>query len=152
MKKYIEYVNRFQEWNEAWIYFVENKLWDWSYKDWKEIKTLSQTDIEHILDFVYSTKKFYKTIGLKTIYEKAEKWNKELQKLWSKDDEIEWEDYEVVKDFWDGFKFVKLISQSAYNREWKLMSHCVASYYGRDVFIYSLRDKNNNPHCTIEAQ
>jgi hypothetical protein len=30
------------------------------------------------------------------------------------------------------------------------MSHCVASYYGRDTVIYSLRDSNNNPHCTIE--
>ena len=30
------------------------------------------------------------------------------------------------------------------------MSHCVASYYGRDVEIYSLRDKKNLPHCTLE--
>jgi len=30
------------------------------------------------------------------------------------------------------------------------MSHCVSSYYGRKVAIYSLRDKNNLPHATIE--
>jgi hypothetical protein len=30
------------------------------------------------------------------------------------------------------------------------MSHCVASYYGRDVEIYSLRDNKNLPHCTVE--
>jgi hypothetical protein len=30
------------------------------------------------------------------------------------------------------------------------MSHCVASYYWRNVNVYSLRDKQNNPHCTIE--
>ena len=30
------------------------------------------------------------------------------------------------------------------------MSSCVASYYGKDVKVYSLRDKFNNPHCTME--
>lgn len=30
------------------------------------------------------------------------------------------------------------------------MSHCVASYYGRNAKIYSLRDSKNKPHCTIE--
>ena len=30
------------------------------------------------------------------------------------------------------------------------MRHCVASYHGNNTEIYSLRDKNNMPHCTME--
>ena len=146
MQKYIDYVNKFQEWNEFWLNFITNQL-----KKHLVDNQENQTEIEEILDFLYSTKKFYKTIWYKTILEKTKAWHKKLAKLESKDNEVEWIDYETIKDFWDWFKFVKLISQSAYNREWKLMSHCVASYFGRDVAIYSLRDEKNNPHCTIEA-
>jgi len=142
-KDFIEYINIFQEWNEFWLYFIE-KFWD-------ELEKYNQTDIEHILDFLYSTKKKYKSIWIKTILEKANSWSKKLQEQASKkDNEIEWVDIKTAYDFWDWFKFVKLISEEAYNREWKLMSHCVASYFWRDVNIYSLRDKKNIPHCTIE--
>jgi hypothetical protein len=142
--KYLEYINRFQEWNEYWIYFIEN-----NFKEWE----LSQSQIEHCLDFVYSNKKKFKKIWLKTILEKADAWSKKIQDNASKtDNEIEWVDYEVVKDFWDWFKFVKLISKQCYEREWKLMSHCVWSYYWRDVNIYSLRDHKNLPHATIEEE
>lgn len=55
-----------------------------------------------------------------------------------------------MKKFLIIFILKNQISQSAYNREGKLMSHCVASYYGRNVAIYSLRDSKNQPHCTIE--
>jgi len=30
------------------------------------------------------------------------------------------------------------------------MRHCVASYFGTETDIYSLRDKDNVPHCTME--
>ena len=31
------------------------------------------------------------------------------------------------------------------------MSHCVSSYFNhKDSEIYSIRDVNNNPHCTLE--
>jgi hypothetical protein len=81
---------------------------------------------------------------------KTEKRHKKLQAVSIKSDETEWVDYEVFLDYWDWFKFVILKSKESYEREWKLMSHCVSSYYGRDVVIYSLRDENNKPHCTIE--
>ena len=144
MEKYIKYINEFQEWNEYWKYFVEYNLQ-------KEENTLTQDQIEHCLDFVWRNKKKYKTIWLKTILEKVESWNKKLiEQASSKDNEIEWEDYEVIKDFGDGFRFVRLISKACYAREWKLMSHCVSSYYWGSTKIYSLRDKKNLPHCTIE--
>lgn len=141
---YTDYVNRLHEWNENELYFINNQLK-------KHLQgPENQTEIEHILDFLYSTKKSYKNIWYKTILAKTIAWDKKLQELSSKDNEIEWIDYEVVHDFNDWFKFVKLLSQSSYSREGNLMSHCVASYYGRDISIYSLRDANNKPHCTIE--
>jgi len=62
------------------LYFIENNLDD----------SLSQNEIEHILDFVYSNKKKYAKISNKTILEKANKWTKELQERASKNNlEIE---------------------------------------------------------------
>jgi len=142
MDKYLLLIKRFQDNNKAGIYFVENQL-----KKHLESNEENQTEIEHILDYLYSTNKIFK-IGYITIKEKADKWSKKLQKLSSKDKEKEEKDYEVVKK-WRGFKMVKLISKSAYNREGRLMNHCVSSYYGKNDDIYSLRDKNNKPHCTI---
>lgn len=55
MKKYIDYVNKFQEANEFWFYFIENQL-----KKHLVDNEENQTEIEEILDFVYSTKKYYK--------------------------------------------------------------------------------------------
>ena len=146
MNKYIQFVNEFHEWNKAEIDFLNKQL----------VKHLltnqeNQTEIETILDFLFANKdKDLSKCWYKTILEKTEKWHKKLQSLSITDNEKVWEDYQIVKDFWDGFKFVKLISQNAYNREWKLMSHCVASYFWRNVNIYSLRDEKNLPHCTIE--
>lgn len=110
-----------------------------------------QTEIEHILDYMASDKR-PKRIS-KMSYEQAksntDKWNKTLIKKGSAINEAP-EDVETIKDFGDGFKIVRLIGENAYKREGFLMRHCVADYYGRDVEIYSLRDTNNNPHCTME--
>ena len=45
---------------------------------------------------------------------------------------------------------VKLKGKNAFEREGYLMRHCVSSYYGKDTEVYSLRDKDNNPHATLE--
>ena len=146
MKKYIDYVKQFHEWNQTEIEFIENQL-----KKHLSENEENQTEIETILDYLFSNPKVnISKIWYKTILEKTEKWHKKLSQLETKDDEEVWVDYEIVLDFKDWFKFVKLISQNSYNREWKIMSHCVASYFWRKVNIYSLRDSNNKPHCTIE--
>ena len=88
---------------------------------------------------------------IKDYLEKSNAWHKKIIKqASSKDNEIEWKDYKTVKDFLNGFKFVELVSKQCYEREWKIMSHCVWSYYWGNTKIYSLRDKKNMPHCTIE--
>ena len=80
---------------------------------------------------------------------KSELWTKSLEKKGLGIIEVE-KDTEVVLDFKDGFRIVKLIGKPAYEREGFLMRHCVASYFGNGKEIYSLRDKDNIPHCTIE--
>ena len=71
MKKYIDYVNNFQEWNEYGLFFIENNL--------QEENSLTQDNIEHILDFVWRNRKKYTWISCDTILKKAEAWNKKLK-------------------------------------------------------------------------
>jgi len=145
MKKYIEYINQFHEWNQIEIDFINKKL----------VKHLieneeNQTEIETILDYLYTKKPDISKVWYKVLLEKTEKWHKKLQSVSIKDNEVVWVDYDIVLDFKDWFKIVQLKSKNCYEREWKLMSHCVASYFWRNVKIYSLRDEKNNPHCTLE--
>ena len=106
-------------------------------------------EIEHIIDYLNKAKKPEK-MSYKEALGQSVKWTKTLQK---KGDQIKESpnDTEVILDFNDGFKFIKLIGEKAYQREGYLMRHCVSSYYGKEDIIYSLRDKNNNPHCTISS-
>ena len=145
MNKYNKYIQEFHESNPIELEFIEKQL-----KDYLKDNQEDQTEIEKILDYLYSVKPNISKIGYKTILEKTEKWHKKLQSVKIKDNEIEWTDYEVILDYKDWFKIVQLKSKECYEREGKLMSHCVASYYGRNSKIYSLRDKDNKPHCTIE--
>ena len=63
---------------------------------------------------------------------------------------------EIVYKFSDGMFFAKLNSSQCLDREGKLMQHCVGSYADRvregKVVIYSLRDKKNQPHATLETR
>lgn len=145
MNKYIQYVNEIQGGNEYWIYFIENQLKKYL-KDNKE----DQTEIEHILDFVYSNKKTYKSIWYKTILKKANAWTEKLIKNAPNiNDEKDWA-IEIIKEWDNWFKIVKLLTEEAFIREWKLMSHCLGGYETEWKDIYSLRDERNYPHCTIE--
>ena len=64
---------------------------------------------------------------------------------------------EVLYKFKDGYTIVNCLDTQALKREGKLMGHCVGDdkqNYIRDVAdksmqIWSLRDSNNGPHCTI---
>jgi hypothetical protein len=114
-------------------------------KDW-----VNQEEIEHIIDYLASNKRPKKLeratyIQMKT---NSKKWSESLQKKGCDYKETE-KDIEVIKTWNRSFKFVKLKSERAYEREGKLMRHCVISYFDKNDEIYSLRDKNNQPHCTI---
>ncbi len=109
------------------------------------------SECEHIIDYLNSDKcpKRLNSATYKQMLSNSKKWTKSLAKK-GKDLGVKASDVEVVLDFKDGFKIVKLLGENEYKREGFLMRHCVASYYGKDVEIYSLRDKDNMPHCTME--
>lgn len=114
----------------------------------------NQSEIEHIIDYLNSDKAPTELAGLQYEAAKnnAEKWVKALQKKGRNIVETE-ADTENVLIFEDGFKLVKLIEEVSFKREGTLMGHCVASYYNKsDCAVYSLRDLNNKPHCTVEVQ
>ena len=113
--------------------------------------THSLSEWEHIIDYlIHKNFTDLSWAGFDLLKEKARKWVEMLNRNVARIDEEEDVDFKTVLDFEDGFRFVQLLSQKAYVREGNLMSHCVASYYGRPVEIYSLRDSFNKPHCTME--
>jgi len=63
----------------------------------------------------------------------------------------------TVRTYEEDYHWVKLVSKLHFERESGKMSHCIGngSYYSMfkqgSAEYYSLRDKNNNPHCTVEC-
>ena len=145
MEKYLNYAKHIGA-DEHLLTWIRSTL-----KNYLESSNPTVEEVEHILDFFVSDAKPKRLARVS--YEQAkvaaEKWNAALIKKAEKITEVP-QDTETVLDFKDGFKVVKLIGKNAYEREGYLMRHCVASYYGSDKVIYSLRDANNEPHCTME--
>jgi hypothetical protein len=73
-------------------------------------------------------------------------------------DDEEARELEVVLNLSDGFKVVNLTTTKQLKREGKMMNHCVGNdnqmyidrVARRMLQIWSLRDAENNPWCTIE--
>jgi len=136
--------------NEEVKFWISNNLRNYLSKD--QVME-NQSEIEHIIDFLHSDKapKRLKKMSYSEALEGSKKWLKTMIKKGSNIDDVEGIDYEVVIDFNDGFKLVKLLTKSAYSREGALMAHCVQSYFDTNSGnIYSLRDSRNMPHCTLE--
>ena len=106
-------------------------------------------EVEHILDYLVISKKKILKMSYDQAKSNAEKWMKTQIKKGNNIVESP-EDTKILLDFKDGFKIVQLVGENAYKREGFLMRHCAASYFGKDVEVYSLRDKNNMPHATLE--
>ena len=82
--------------------------------------------------------------------------------LWHKDvSENIWNyvtDKPIVVKTYDTFTWVKLVTALQFEREGKLMNHCVGNgtYYNqwrlnRESEFFSLRDKHNKPHATMQV-
>lgn len=117
-------------------------------------KKASDEDLEHIVDWLVSGRAPSRLRRMSFLDAKrmADEWTRANQKkgrgLVDSD-----EDIEMVHDFLDGTKIVKLLTKKAYQREGFLMSHCVGGYsISNDVHIYSYRDEDNMPHATFEVQ
>jgi hypothetical protein len=120
---------------------------DWVVKRMDE--KIDTTEGEHVIDYLVNENPKISTSNYEQVKHNAEKWLKTQMKKGEHIKEKP-EDTQVVLDFKDGFKIVQLVGKAAYEREGYLMRHCVASYFGRSVKIYSLRDRDNLPHCTME--
>lgn len=112
----------------------------------------NQSEIEHIIDFLNSDKapRRLQKMSYAEAREASKRWLKTLIKQGADLEEVEDVDYDVIIDFKDGFKLVKLKSELAFKREGFLMGHCVASYFNKDGSVYSLRDSRDMPHATLE--
>lgn len=149
MKKYLEQTENYEI--KAWL--------NTTLKAYLKKETENMGEIEHIIDYLNArADKFErkgKSLRLKKMsYTQAkklsEKWVKTMIKKANNIVETD-QDTDLVIDFKDGMRLVKLKGENAFKREGKLMSHCVASYHGKSgIEVYSLRDAKNNPHCTIE--
>jgi hypothetical protein len=113
-------------------------------------------DLEHILDFFNSESpekppRLGKISYVEAVRQ-ANRWTElEAKRVKRKMDFKENpSDVEVVfkyeKDTW-----VKLLVEAAYVREGANMQHCVGKGGYFNSIIYSLRDEENEPHCTIEV-
>jgi len=130
-----------------------------------DVKTVVLDDalsqkIEHVIHFLEDKLLTDPSFGFKSLqaeqaFKQADEWTKRLQKKKAKK-EGEGTDYNILKEFGDGFFWAELISRNATMAEGQKMGHCVGgeSYWrgiqdGR-IKIISLRDPNGDPHATIE--
>lgn len=106
---------------------------------------------EHIIDYLISSAAPTRLRKMSYAQAKtaAEKWSAANQKKGR--DRVETaEDTELLEDLGDGTRIVKLLTKRAYEREGFLMRHCLGGYTPGSSSVFSLRDKNNEPHVTFE--
>lgn len=106
---------------------------------------------EHIIDYLISADapKRLRKMSYAQAKESAKKWSEANQKRGRKTIEKDG-DTEVLMDLGDGTVIVKLLTKAAYEREGFLMRHCLGGYSPGSSDVYSLRDKDNEPHVTFE--
>lgn len=90
----------------------------------------------------------------------AEKWHASMAKRAEKNARraapIVEDGSKVVRTYPDGYYWVQVFGKQSMKREGDLMGHCVGrfNYFNENLAgrkeIYSLRDPDNGPHCTIE--
>lgn len=124
------------------------------YKNYSKSNPTSH-EIEHIIDFLVSdaAPSRLRKMSYPDASRKATEWSKANQKK-GKDLVDSPEDTEMIHDFQDGTKIVRLKTKKALQREGFLMSHCVGGYSPDDknCHIYSYRDQANMPHATFEVR
>jgi hypothetical protein len=111
------------------------------------------SELEHIVDWLYSSAapKRLQRLSIADAKRLSHEWV-ERNKSNGKNLQDSPSDIEEFMTFEDKSKIVKLLSENAFKREGYLMSHCLGGYSVRSGYdIYSLRDKNNQPHATFEV-
>lgn len=115
--------------------------------------SISAQEISHIIDYLQSdsSPKRIKKLSVPEAVNQSHKWTEKLNKKNTLIEDVN-KDIHIIKNYNNGYFWALLKSENSYNREGNLMGHCVSSYFNKDVKIYSLRDKKNNPHCTLEVE
>lgn len=110
--------------------------------------------IQHALDWMKSdaAPERLDRLTVPEALKQADAWTQALLK--KKDLEITEGGEKTIKQYPDGYSWREMASEAALGREGKLMGHCVGGYWKNvasgEVSIWSLRDPNNQPHCTVE--
>jgi len=109
-------------------------------------------ECEHIIDYLTSdaAPKRLRRMSYAQAKDGADRWSKANQKRGAHLVDGP-EDLEVLHDFGDGTKIVKLLTKRAYQREGFFMSHCLGGYDPAKSTAYSYRDADNYPHATFEV-
>ena len=108
-------------------------------------------EIDHVIDFLKSKYNHKKSINFsyEEALRKTSEWTDSLNKKNKKLKESG--KVKIIHKFSKGFNLVRLLDPTSRKWEGLHMGHCVASdCYNNHDGLYSLRDKNNIPKCTIE--
>lgn len=117
---------------------------------------LDNNSISHMIDWLESDDAFRHRkrlfrMAVPDAFIMSIKWTDKLNKNFKKNIDKKEEGVLLILNLNNGYSIVKLESRYSYQREGSAMSHCSSTYYDRkDTSLYSLRDSENNPHCTIE--
>lgn len=108
--------------------------------DWMRVDTTAWDSIKGVAD-------------LEKANDLADKYFKSKSKKVDDDDG----ETKLIKALKDGYMIVECLDKQAFDREGKLMGHCVGSYWkemeqGKGLRILSLRDSKNLPHATMEIR
>jgi len=109
--------------------------------------------LEHMFDFIKNMDNPEKILkmGFQDVERAADLWTKSLAKR-----KGDLSGIELISKLSDGFTLVKLLTKSACEHEGNIMQHCSASYSekveSRQTSIYSIRDRSNESHVSIEIQ
>ena len=95
---------------------------------------------------IFSFKKFNQ------IDDRYMKWLKEQKAKYHTRGSEEGKDIKTLFEYDDGYKWQQMLTKDACEREGSYMQHCVGGYNPKSNIIISLRDKDNEPHVTLELK
>tara|TARA_Y100000592_G_scaffold35948_2_gene57040 strand:- start:55650 stop:57893 length:2244 start_codon:yes stop_codon:yes gene_type:complete len=149
---------RFAKWLGNTIYHQETEVQGrLNTVDNPEELRIYNNDIRYIADYLNGADEFPEDLwdrSLNGMYDLAVEWHDTLK--YKEDPTGDYESKDIVYSFDNGFTIVDVNTEADIRTEGDKMGHCVGSYCDAvaagQMDIYSLRDKKNKPHVTIEVQ
>ncbi len=148
---------RFAKWLANSIYYQETEIQGRldSVDNPNELR-IYNNDVRYIADYLNGADEFPENLwnqSLNGMYDLAVEWHDTLK--YKEDPTGDYQNKDVVYKFENGFTIVDVNTENDLEVEGEKMGHCVGSYCdyvaSGETIIYSLRDKRNNPHATIEV-